>query len=65
MGKCLSTARYSCWLFADGGGVNGKDDPDSLEKPGPIWPLAFFSASAPLSEHGFTWHCLLYMKALL
>ena len=76
MGKCLSTAWYSCWLFADGGGVNGEDDPDSLEKLEPIWPLAplhhylnmdfaehgFLSAFA---EHGFTWHCLLYMKVLL
>ena len=37
-----------CWLFADGGGVNGKDDPDSLEKP--VAPGLL--ASAPLSEHG-------------
>ena len=56
MGKFLPTAWHSCWLFTDGGGVTVEDDPDSSEKPGPIWPLAFLASA--LSEHGFTWHCL-------
>ena len=42
-GKSLSSTCDSCRFLTYSGGVDGKDDFDSVEKPGSIWPLAFLA----------------------